>query len=170
VLVDLTVAIEVGIVLGAMIFMHRMAEATALEKGVSLVERDVDDFSRPRNGEDARAQLPHGTELFTLRGPLFFGAASRLTDAFEAAFPPPRAFILRMKDVPMADVSGVGALERFLKRCAGHGTQVIIAEMHPRVRAVLSQMGALEHGHVLEAATFDDAIAMAGRETEAAAE
>ncbi len=170
VLVDLTVAIEVGIVLGAVIFMHRMAEATALEKGVSLLERDVDDFSRPRSGGDARAHLPHGTELFTLRGPLFFGAASRLNDAFEAAFPPPRAFILRMKDVPMADVSGVGALERFLKRCAGHGTQVIVAEMHPRVRAVLAQMGVFEHVHLREATTFDDAIAMAGREVETAAE
>jgi SulP family sulfate permease len=169
VLVDLTVAIEAGIVLGAVIFMHRMAEATAMEKGVSLAEGDVDDFSRPRTGDDVRAQLPHGTELFTLRGPLFFGAASRLSDAFEAAFPPPRAFILRLKDVPMADSSGVGALERFLKRCAGHGTKVIIAEMHPRVRAVLSQLGALAHDHVLEATTFEDAIAMARRAIEAKA-
>jgi SulP family sulfate permease len=159
VLVDLTVAIEVGIVLAAVIFMHRMAEATALEKGVSLIERDVDDFSRPRTGEDARALLPSGTELFTLRGPLFFGAASRLTDAFEAAFPPPRAFILRLREVPMADVSGVGALERFLKRCADHGTQVIVAEMQPRVRAVLAQMGVL--AHVREAATFAEALAIA---------
>ena len=65
VLVDLTVAIEVGIVLAAIIFMHRMAEATAIQKGVSLVEKDRDDFSDPaRTAYRARRDLPKGVELF----------------------------------------------------------------------------------------------------------
>lgn len=72
VLVDLTVAIEVGIVLASIIFMHRMAEATAIEKGVSLIERDQDDFSVPgRSAYAARDELPKGVEMFELRGPLF---------------------------------------------------------------------------------------------------
>jgi len=96
VLVDLTVAIEVGIVLAAIIFMRRMAESTAIEKGVSLFQRDQDDFTSPSRGAyTPRRELPKGVETFELRGPLSFGAASRLNDAFEAAFPPPKAFILR---------------------------------------------------------------------------
>jgi SulP family sulfate permease len=145
-------------VLAAIIFMHRMAEATAIERGVSLVERDQDDFARAgREAYDARAELPKGVEVFELRGPIFFGAASRLNDAFEAAFPPPRAFILRFREAPMADVSGVGALERFFKRCAAHNVRVVLCEMSPRVRSVLARMGLL--AHVEEAESYDEAIA-----------
>jgi SulP family sulfate permease len=162
VLVDLTVAIEVGIVLAAIIFMHRMAEATAIEKGVSLIERDQDDFSGPARGAyAARRELPKGAEVFELRGPLFFGAASRLNDAFEAAFPPPKVFILRFDAVPMVDVSGVGALMRFLKRCETHGTRVLIAELKPRARSVLQQMGALDLANVEAVEDYDDAVARA---------
>ena len=169
VLVDLTVAIEVGIVLAAIIFMHRMAESTAIEKGVSLIQRDQDDFSGPaRDAYTARRELPKSVEVFELRGPLFFGAASRLNDAFDAAFPPPRVFILRFEAVPMVDASGVGALSRFLKRCETHGTCVLIAELNRRAHAVLRQMGVLDLANVELLETYGDAIeraaALAGRD------
>lgn len=160
VLVDLTLAIEVGVVLAAMIFMHRMAEATAVGRGVSLMDRDEDDFARPgREAYSARAELPAGVEVFELRGPLFFGAASRLTDALDAAFPPPRAFILRFKDVPLADASGVGALERFLKRCENHRVVVIGCELRPEVRTALGKLAVL--GRMQTADTYEAAIAAA---------
>lgn len=162
VLVDLTVAIEIGIVLSAIIFMHRMAESTAVEKGVSLFERDEDDLSGPaRAAYRAHRELPKGAEVFELRGPLFFGAASRLNDAFEAAFPPPKVFILRFDAVPMVDVSGVGAVTRFLKRCQRHNTHVLISELNPRARAVLEQMGALAMSNVQEVTSYEEAIARA---------
>ena len=159
VLFDLTLAIEVGIVLGAIIFMHRMAETSAVSRGVSLFERDEDDFSRPRVDYEARAELPRGVEMFELRGPLFFGAASRLADALEAAFPPPRAFVLHFRDVPLADASGVNALERFLKRCASHRVAVILCELQPGVRAALERLGVLQQ--VRTAETYEDALASA---------
>ncbi|MGD9965990.1 MAG: SulP family inorganic anion transporter [Hyphomonadaceae bacterium] len=159
VLVDLTVAIEVGIVLAAIIFMHRMAEATAIEKGVSLVERDQDDFSTHTRGiYTARKELPKGVEMFELRGPLFFGAASRLSDAFEAAFPPPKVFILRFADVPMVDVSGVGALLRFLKRCEVHGTRVLFCDLNAASRLVLSKMAVLSRPNVNVLPHYEQAV------------
>ena len=157
VLVDLTLAIEVGVVLAAIIFMHRMAEASAVSRGVSLVERDQDDFARPRSDYVARAELPVGAEMFELRGPLFFGAASRLNDALDAAFPPPRAFVLRFRDVPMADASGVHALQRFLKRCAAHKVRVVFCELQPNVHAVLTKLGVL--GQVETAESYEEAVA-----------
>jgi len=160
VLVDLTVAIEVGVVLAAIIFMHRMAEATAIERGVSLVERDQDDFTRPgRESYVARAELPAGVEMFDLRGPLFFGAASRLIDALEASFPPPRAFVLRFRDVPLADPSGVAALERFLKRCESHGVVVVFSEVRTSVRATLAKLHVLDGVSIAE--TYEEAVALA---------
>jgi len=162
VLVDLTVAIEVGIVLAAIIFMHRMAEATAIQKGVSIVEKDRDDFSDPhRAAYQARRELPKGVETFELRGALFFGAASRLNDALEAAFPPPKVFILRFDAVPMVDASGVGALSRFLKRCASHETMVLISELNIGARGVLDQMGVLAMSNVEAVSTYSEAIARA---------
>ena len=159
VLVDLTVAIEVGIVLAAIIFMHRMAESTAVQKGVSIFETDQNDLGAPaRNAYGARQELPEGVELFELRGPLFFGAASRLNDAFEAAFPPPKAFILRFAAVPMVDASGVGALMRFLKRCQNHGTIVFLAELNPSAREVLMRMGVLGLSNVRELPSYEDAL------------
>jgi SulP family sulfate permease len=161
VLVDLTLAIEVGIVLAAIIFMHRMAEATAIEKGVSFDERDEDDFARPRHAYEGRPELPRGVEMFVLRGPLFFGAASRLNDVFEAAFPPPKAFILRMGEAPLADASGAASLDRFVKRCADHGAAVIISELRPPVRRVLEGMGVIGKPPVSVAETYDAALAAA---------
>ena len=162
VLVDLTLAIEVGVVLAAIIFMHRMAETTAVSRGVSLFERDQDDFSRPRVDYEARAELPRGVEVFELRGPLFFGAASRLADALEAAFPPPRAFVLRFGDVPLADASGINALERFLKRCASHRVAVVFCELQPAVRASLERLGVLEQVRTTEG--YEAALALASAE------
>jgi SulP family sulfate permease len=99
--------------------------------------------------------------VFELRGPLFFGAASRLNDAFEAAFPSPRAYILRFRDVPLADASGVGALARFLKRCAQHGTHVVLSEMNPSVRTVLAQMGVVGTNGLDDAPDYETALAIA---------
>jgi SulP family sulfate permease len=162
VLVDLTAAIEVGIVLAAVIFMHRMAEATAIEKGVSIFEGDKDDFANGARGAYcAREDLPKGVELFQLHGPLFFGAASRLNDALEAAFPPPKAFILRFAGVPLVDVSGVGALSRFLKRCQSHGAHVFISELNPASRSALARMGVLGMSNVSTAEHYEDALAAA---------
>jgi len=162
VLVDLTVAIEVGIVLAAIIFMHRMAESTAIQKGVSILEKDQDDFSTPTRGAyHARKELPKGVEMFELRGALFFGAASRLNDAFEAAFPPPKAFILRFDAVPMVDASGVGALMRFLKRCQSHNTMVFITELNAGARDVLKRMGVLSLANVSDVPLYEDALKQA---------
>ncbi len=160
VLVDLTLAIQVGVVLGAIIFMHRMAEASSVYHGVPLIEGDQDDFARDgREAYQARAELPKGVEMFELRGPLFFGAASRLNDALDAAFPPPRAFVLRFRDVPLADASGAGALERFLKRCEKHGVAVVFCEMTPGVSSTLARLGLLRR--VETAATYEEAVTLA---------
>jgi SulP family sulfate permease len=156
------VAIEVGIVLSALIFMHRMAEAAAFEKGVALDDHDQVDLGETgRAPYAARRELPNGVEVFVLHGPLFFGAASRLNDAFEAAFPPPKAFILRFANVPMVDTSGVGTLIRFLKRCESHGVAIVLAELQPRSREVLTRMGVLNFIHVSVTSTYASALAIA---------
>jgi SulP family sulfate permease len=102
--------------------------------------------------------------MFELRGALFFGAASRLNDAFEAAFPPPRALILRFAAVPMIDASGVSALMRFLKRCAHHNTKVFVTELNVSARDILKRAGVLDLTNVREILRYEDALGQAGAE------
>ncbi|MFM2042724.1 MAG: hypothetical protein RLY86_1300 [Pseudomonadota bacterium] len=166
VLVDLTVAIEVGIVLAAIIFMHRMAEATAVESGIgaggvlggALGGEEIDDLANPRQPYRNRLRVPDGVGVFELHGPLFFGAASRIGDAFDAAFPAPSVFVLRFRDVPLADASGMAALTRFLDRCARQGVPVILTEMPARTRLTLSREGILKRPGVHVAASFARAL------------
>jgi len=140
VLVDLTVAIEVGVVLAAVLFMHRMAQVVQVEKGVGFLQGDVDDAQLPAL-DYAFQTLPPGVEMFSLRGPLFFGAARSLRDAFDALPTPPRVFILRMRNVPMIDSSGVAALSDFIRRCRARGVAVIVSGIRPQPKEVLARMG-----------------------------
>ncbi|MGA2564410.1 MAG: SulP family inorganic anion transporter, partial [Steroidobacteraceae bacterium] len=79
VMVDLTVAIEVGLVLAAFLFMHRMSEVVALESNVSMLDEDADDLVQAAPlGQ--RAQLPDGVEAYQVSGPLFFAVANRLDE------------------------------------------------------------------------------------------
>src|SRR3546814_10723408 len=103
-MVDLTVAIQVGVVLAAILFMHRMAQVVQVEQGVGFLQGDVSDAQMPAL-DFAFQTLPYGVEMFRLRGSLFFGAARSLRDALEAMPKPPRVFILRMRNVPMIDSS-----------------------------------------------------------------
>ena len=142
VLVDLTVAIQVGVVLAAILFMHRMAQVVAVQQGLNLIQQDEDDFHpMPGDGYTQRADLPPGVEVFQLRGPLFFGTASHLTDMLDRIGKPPKVFILRMREVPMVDATGVGALADFVRRCTGHGTTVIVTGVQPQPEKILRQMG-----------------------------
>jgi sulfate permease, SulP family len=140
VMVDLTVAIEVGVVLAAILFMHRMAQVVQVEKGVGFLQGDVDDAQIPAL-DYAFQTLPSGVEMFSLRGPLFFGAARSLRDALDAMPVPPRVFILRMRNVPMIDSSGVAALSDFIRRCRARGVAVIVSGIRPQPKEVLARMG-----------------------------
>lgn len=82
-------------------------------------------------------------------------------DGLEAAFPPRKIFIWRFDAVPMVDVSDVGALGRFLERCAEHGTTVLMSELNTNSRNVLEQMEVLAMPNVRAASGYDEAIATA---------
>jgi SulP family sulfate permease len=162
VLVDLTVAIEVGVVLAAVLFMHRMARLVSVQQGVSPIEEDLDDFATPNGKPDQRTDLPKDAEVFQLRGPLFFGAASTLADVLDRIGRPPRVFILRMREVPFIDASGVGALTEFVRRCRSHGTTVVVTGVQPQPRRIMKQMGFGSDSEGLRfAENLDEAIRIA---------
>ena len=161
---DLTVAIEVGLVLAAFLFMHRMSEVVAMQSNVSLIDEDADRSDDVPDGAEPsqRAQLPPGVEAFQISGPLFFAVANRLDDVLNQFPDPPRVFILRLRLVPLIDTSGVTALQQFLDRCKRQGTRVILSGLQEQPRRILAQMDLHADGMQLRFAdNFADAIKLA---------
>lgn len=134
--VDLTFAIEIGVVLAAIIFMHRMAEQTNLIEHEREDLRDEDDSLDHHDEED----LPQDVVAYRLHGPLFFGVGSRLLDAVEQLSPTPKIFILRLSLVPLMDSSGESALRAFLDRCKKKNIFVILCNVQPQPRKILKRM------------------------------
>ena len=162
--VDLTVAIEVGVVLAAILFMHRMTQVVAISSGGSgIIEDDIDDFDASTASDASqRSVLPKGVEVFQLRGPLFFGVANRLADAIDSVAGSPRAFIVRMREVPMMDATGASKFSDFVRECRKHRTALIISGLQPQPESVLRQMRIIgEDSPIQLAADFAKAIDIA---------
>jgi len=143
VLVDLTVAIEVGMVLAAFLFMRRMAEVT----NVSIVTRELTDGD---NDEDddlnsvRRREVPRGVEVFEINGPFFFGAAEQFKDTLGQIAKKPKVLIIRLRDVPAIDSTGLHALHELARSCKHDGTLLLLADVHaqPMLRSdMLVELG-----------------------------
>ena len=117
VLVDLAVAIGVGVTLAALLFMRRMSE----HAGLLPVDPDED--------PEQRAHLPQGVEVFRFTGPIFFGVASEMLEALRRIGRSPRAIVLRMEEVPYIDATGAGALETFVRQAHSSGAEVWLCGM-----------------------------------------
>lgn len=161
VLVDLTVAIEVGVVLAAFLFMHRMAGAVEIETGDALLKRDQPDTIEAESRHAEMEDLPEGIAAFQINGPFFFGVAGRLGEVLDRIGPPPKVFILRLAGVPLIDATGAHALESMIERMRRHGTVVILSHLSARPRAVVDAMGLVDGRHVRLAAHFGEAMDMA---------
>jgi SulP family sulfate permease len=143
VLVDITVALEVGIVLAALVFIRRMVETTDVSAvaGADLAER-----AETEAGATALAaiDIPKGVEVFEISGPFFFGVAAMLADILDRIEKAPRVFILRMGNVPLVDASGIDALGSFIDKNRARGTVVLLTRVQPQPLQVLREMGLLE--------------------------
>jgi SulP family sulfate permease len=129
VMVDLTVAIGVGVTLASLMFMARMSETVTITSGA--VDEDP----------DQRGTLPDDVEVFRINGPLFFGVTSELLETLKRIGRMPRVIILRLELVPWLDSSGSAALGDFLKRAHANGSAVILSGVEPKVRAILDHEG-----------------------------
>jgi SulP family sulfate permease len=138
---DLMVGIGVGVVLGSLIFMHRMAEVVTVEAGMdsSLVDYDATGKDEPRsNGNGKRnAEVFH----YKIIGPLFFGASTHVATVLERIGPFPERIVLDLSGVPFADSSAAVSLKAVIEKSLRHGSAVEIRGAGRQVRAVLGHEG-----------------------------
>lgn len=161
--VDLTVAIEVGVVLAAFLFMHRMSEAVEVQANIKLIDEDVRDDAPHMSRPVSREELPSGVIASVIRGPFFFGVAMRLGETLDRIGKPPRVFILRMRAVPMVDGSGATAIKALIERCHRHGTALIMTGVQAQPRQVLQEMGIIGDPRVTLVPDIDAALVEARR-------
>ena len=122
VLVDLTLAIEVGMVLAVFLFMRKMIQFS----DVVALRGELEDRG---DGAAERVALPAHVEIFEITGPLFFGAVYKFKDAIKFIEKPPKVFIIRMRHVPIIDATGIKAIQEVYKECKRHGARLILSEV-----------------------------------------
>jgi SulP family sulfate permease len=141
VLVDLTVALEVGMVLAAFLFMKRMAEVT----NVSAISREMgDDEADPENDAAWRRTIPAGVQVYEINGPFFFGAAETFRNAVGTVGAQPKVIIIRLRSVPAIDSTGMHALRDLYRRYSGQGTVMLLAEVHAQPLVAMERSGLLQ--------------------------
>ena len=135
VFVDLVVAVNVGVIVAALMFMRRSAEAVQIE------EQSADTAS----GADATSRAGDGVVVYSIQGPFFFGAAEKLERTLAQIQLRAHTLILRMGHVPFVDATGILAIEEIISDFRRHGGAVLLAELRPNVRYKLERAGILEH-------------------------
>lgn len=152
VLIDLTVAIEIGMILAAFLFMRNMMKSSFVEQ-LNLSSNNQD--------EDMKKYiLPKGVDVFEINGPLFFGAAYKFKDAMKQIADPAKVLIIRMKNVPVIDATGIQILKDVTKEIKINGTKLIITEVNSdQVMAELKKTRLLfQIGKANVTDTFEKAI------------
>jgi sulfate permease, SulP family len=159
VLIDLTVAVQVGVVLAAFLFIKRMADVT----NVGAVTRELTDTPDGTMRDDtegvARRRIPEGVEVYEVNGPFFFGAADKIKDVLNFVAKKPKVFILRMRNVPAIDASGIRVLDDLFRSFSHHGVRFVIAGIQPQPLSALERAGKLdEYGRENFVGNLDEAL------------
>jgi SulP family sulfate permease len=143
VLIDLTVAIQVGVVLAAFLFMQRMSTVTEVNLVTDSLE---DDDERRYESEDAisRRAVPKSVEVFEIYGSLFFGAMERFKEALRRIEKRPRVLVIRMRDVVSIDASGIRSFEDLYESTSHGGTVLVLSDLRAQPREALGQAGLLD--------------------------
>ena len=155
---DLTVAIEVGMVLAAFLFMRRMAEVTNISALTHEFQDPVNDFETDPNAVRRRV-VPAGVEVYEITGPFFFGAAETFKDRLGRIAVRPKVLILRMRHVPAIDSTGLHALRDLVHRSRHDGSLVILSDVHAQPVVALERSGTYDElGEENIHGTIDDAL------------
>jgi SulP family sulfate permease len=136
VIFDLTVGVGAGLVMAAILFLRRM-------EGLTQVRRlTADNDTEHTGGNTVRGKdVPEGVVLFRFDGPLFFAAAEKLEAALRASGGKPRVIVLRMRQVPMMDVTGLKAFEVAWEKMHRDGITVLITAIQPQPMKMLHRSG-----------------------------
>ena len=136
---DLTIAIEVGLLLAVFVFLKRMSESTRISRTSGEIDLSKEAESHSGNLENETLYLPKGVEVYEIDGPFFFGIANKFDDVMREIGDRPNIRIIRMRKVPFIDSTGLKNLEALCKNSAKEKIHVILSGVNPDVRKSLDK-------------------------------
>jgi SulP family sulfate permease len=147
---DLVVAVNVGVIVAALLFMRRMADSVNVEQQLEHTAGEAPNLAA------------EGIVIYSIEGPLFFGAAEKLERTLAHIQRPATTLILRMGNVPFIDATGIMALEQMVGDFTRHGAVVLLTELRPNVRYKLERSGVIAKvGEVNVVGTLAAALSLA---------
>lgn len=141
VIFDLTVAIEVGLVIACVLFMKRVMETTE----ISVITDEIDpNKESDMEMHEEHLAVPDGVEVYEINGPYFFGIATKFEEIMARLGDRPKIRIIRMRKVPFIDSTGIHNLTTFCEMSQKENIHLIFSGVNPQVHAVLEKAGFYE--------------------------
>ncbi|MCI7314033.1 MAG: sulfate permease [Prevotella sp.] len=137
---DLTIAIEVGLIIACLLFMRRMSETT----DVHIISNEInpdDEDSDMHLGNIEHLTIPKGVEVYEINGPYFFGAGNRFEEIMATLGDRPQVRIIRMRKVPFVDSTGIHNLTNLCEMSKKEGIQIVLSGVTEKVHSQLDKAG-----------------------------
>ena len=138
VIFDLTIAIEVGLLIACVLFMKRVMETTE----ISVIKNEID----PNNESDLEVHeehlmVPKGVEVYEINGPYFFGIATKFEEIMSELGDRPKVRIVRMRKVPFIDSTGIHNLTNLCEMSKKENIQIVLSGVNEKVHQILEKSG-----------------------------
>ena len=136
---DLTIAIEVGLIIACLLFMKRMSETTDVKAITEEIDLNQDaEFS---SGNLDHLIIPQGVEVYEINGPYFFGAGNKFEEIMASFGDRPKVRIIRMRKVPFVDSTGIHNLTNLCEMSKKEGIQIVLSGVRDKVNGQLEHAG-----------------------------
>ena len=136
---DLTIAIEVGLIIACLLFMKRMSETTDVKAITEEIDLNQDaEFS---TGDLDHLIIPQGVEVYEINGPYFFGAGNKFEEIMASFGDRPKVRIIRMRKVPFVDSTGIHNLTNLCEMSKKEGIQIVLSGVREKVNGQLEHAG-----------------------------
>ena len=141
VIFDLTIAIEVGLVIACVLFMHRVMETTE----ISVIKDEINLNEESNSKEDEEnLSIPKGVEVYEINGPYFFGIATKFEEIMSRLGDRPEVRIIRMRKVPFIDSTGIHNLTNLCQMAQREKTTIVLSGVNEKVHKALEKSGFYE--------------------------
>lgn len=135
---DLTIAIQVGLIIACLLFMQRISEA--VDVSVAIDEIDTKDETDMLLDTESLV-IPDGVEVYEINGPYFFGAGNKFEEVIDEMGKHPKVRIIRMRRVPFVDSTGIHNLTTLCEHSLRVGAPIVLSGVLPNVKEVLEKAG-----------------------------
>lgn len=158
ILFDLTIAIEIGMIMSAFLFMNRMANVA----NIGIISKEFEESSETDVSDENSIQgkdIPKGVIIYEVNGPFFFGAASKFKETLRTVEVKSNILILRLRNVPAIDATGIATIDDIYEECKKHSSVLILSGIHAQPLFAAEKAGLIRKiGDENLTGSIDDAI------------